>query len=123
MRNLFGLALGAGIVFLCGGEAFAQSGPGGGPAPRGGAPGPPPPPPFAFLDADGNGLISKAEFTAGMQLLRDAHEAFRTADANRDGALDGTEYQSGGFTTPLAALDTDGDGDVSIHEFMDWVIQ
>src|SRR5439155_270947 len=109
MRNLFGLALGAGIVAVVwSGDTLAQSGPGGphgpggpgGPPPGGpGGPGipgpggphrPPPLPPFAFLDADGNGLISKAEFTAGMQLLHDAHDAFRTADANRDGALDAT---------------------------------
>jgi len=86
----------------------------------GGPGGRPPRPRFEFIDADGSGLVTLSEFTDAMDLWRDVHEAFRTADTTRDGALTGAEYATG-FQTAFSTLDADGDGSVTIREMVDWV--
>jgi Ca2+-binding EF-hand superfamily protein len=113
-----------------GGQGMPPSPPPGGGAPGGGPggrqPGGPPGPPlpgFRYFDADGDGLISRAEFSDGLTLWREAHEAFRNADADRDRKLSAAEYLAAGFATPLGALDANGDGSIEPPEFFQWVEQ
>ena len=75
-------------------------------------------PDFTQLDADGDGQLTQAEITSGMQAL--GAERFAEADANGDGALDADEIvamtQQRAAERMIAQLDTDEDGLLSQEE-------
>jgi Ca2+-binding EF-hand superfamily protein len=97
---------------------------------------------FASLDSDGDGLISKDEFTTALEQARsagpppppageasgtgqsgDGEESFDVADTDEDGYVSAEELaaylgQTGLDTSSLmAGLDSDGDGLISREEF------
>lgn len=78
------------------------------------------------IDADGNGVLTRAEFRAYREQARDGRrsERFEAIDADRDGQITPSELSShqhamvdrhGG--KHFATLDTDGNGVVSREEF------
>ncbi len=73
---------------------------------------------FDLMDADGNGVLSRAEHTAGNtpqnRKLAMKRASFKRFDSNQDGALSQTELPNPAVR--LRAADTDGDGMVTAEE-------
>jgi Ca2+-binding EF-hand superfamily protein len=99
---------------------------------------------FAKMDTDGDGTISKAEFTAFAQQQKQAEstdgkpsadEIFSQMDADSDGSVSKAEFQA--FKPPkppesqgqadlskmFSKIDTDGDGTISKSEFATFLEQ
>ena len=88
--------------------------------------------PFAALDANHDGVVSKAEFQAGYPGLVRAitldlrlRDQFQALDADHSGAIDPTEYvrmalvQHAGPTAPtLARFDANRDGKLDFAEYL-----
>lgn len=75
---------------------------------------------FAKEDADRDGKVTFAEFTAYHRAV--LSEGFAQMDGNHDGYLERTEYEAaqsiapGGGAVPFDKLDTNGDGRLSMAE-------
>ena len=72
----------------------------------------PPPPGLGFIDADGDGQISKGEWTKFTR-------TFATLDANKDGVVDRAELEATGGSAELIAplADASGDGKITRVEW------
>ncbi len=78
---------------------------------------------FAQADADGDGKLSREELSARMESEQKKRRTWmldrmiQQHDANGDGALSPEEMRSGRAAKMFAELDADGDGAVSQTEF------
>lgn len=91
---------------------------------------------FKRWDADGNGVLSREEFRKGWQArneqlaLNRLRSQFDRVDANKDGALDTTEYgnlilvrRAGDKAPPLSRFDANKDGKLQFDEYLVMVRQ
>lgn len=69
------------------------------------------------LDTNGDGAISLSELSADDALGRDASDKFKKLDTDGDGKLSAAE-QKAGCDAKFTSLDTDGDGALSQSEMM-----